>query len=217
MSNLKQLEETLTTVLQAQLKAANPTYTNPFDVSKNYIEDLTRDECLDKDGDKLPRLKGLQRLAHTNRGGVKRMTSDIKHTPARDNPIAAVTVQYEFKDGTIFSGSADATTKAHKQPYNLHLVAVAESKAEARALRRAFNIRTVSAEEIGSAPIAGNDNGPIEDTQVSGIMLIGKRKGLTEPDILKLIKRTDVGSLTDLTAEEGRTAMKAINRLRKKK
>jgi hypothetical protein len=187
-----------------------------FDRTKDYLGELRRGEYLEKDGKKFPRLCGLQRLAHNNRGGVQSVSSDIKNTPARENPIAAVTVHYGFKDGTHFSGSADATTRAHKEPYSLHLVALAESKAEARALRRAFNISAVSAEEIGNAPIAGVDNGPIEDPQISGIKMLGKRKGLNTQEILDLIK-TDVGSLEELTATQGREAMKLLNKFKKKK
>jgi len=190
--------------------------TNPFDVKKNYIEGLNKDEVLEKEGDRLPRLRGLQRLAHENRGGVRTVSSRVMTTPARDNPIACVTVAYMFWDGTTFTGSADATMKAHKAPYNLHLVAVAESKAEARALRRAFNISVVSAEEIGSASVAGNDNGPIGDVQVLGIKKVGERKGLSEDEILKLIK-SSADSLEKLTAQEGRDAMKAINKYKPKK
>ena len=189
---------------------------NPFDPKKDYLKELNRDEVLEKEGKTFPRLCGLQRLAHTNRGGVKSVFSNIENTPARENPIAAVTVGYLFNDETMFYGSADATTKAHKEPYSLHLVAVAESKAEARALRRAFNISAVAAEEIGSAPIAGRDDGEIEDTQVSGIKMVGKRKGLNEQEILDLIK-SDAGSLNELTAAEGRKAMKALNKLKKGK
>ena len=187
-----------------------------FDPTKNYIDDLKPGEYLEKDGDKLPRLKGLQRLAHQNRGGVMAVHSDIRHTPARDNPIASVTVQYAFNDGTLFSGSADATTKAHKEPYSLHLVAVAESKAEARALRRAFNISVVAAEEIGSAPVAGNADGPIEDVQIQGIRRVGKRKGLDTDNLILNAIKSNSSSLTDLTAQDGRDAMKALNKLRKK-
>jgi hypothetical protein len=187
-----------------------------FDPTKDYIQDLERGEYLEKEGDKLPRLRGLQRLAHQNRGGVRYVGSRIINTPARDNPIASVTVEYGFHDGSTFCGSADATTKAHKEPYSLHLVAVAESKAEARALRRAFNISVVAAEEIGSAPIAGNADGPIEDVQIQGIRKVGSRKGLeTDGLILNAIK-SDASSLNLLTQQEGREAMKALNKLRKK-
>jgi hypothetical protein len=190
--------------------------TNKYDAEKDYFEELKRDEVMEKDGKKFPLLRGLQRLAHNNRGGVSAVYSNIVHTPARDNPIAAATITYHFHDGTSFAGSADATTAAHDKPYNLHLVAVAESKAEARALRRAFNITQVSADEIGNAPIAGRDDGDIEDTQVQGITMVGRRKGLNEQEILDLIK-TNKGSLAELTASEGRQAMKALNKVKKVK
>lgn len=186
-----------------------------FDTKKDYLEELRKGEFIEKESKKLPRLCGLQRLAHENRGGVARVSSKIEHTPARDNPIAAVTVNYVFHDGTEFSGSADATTTAHEKPYSLHLVAVAESKAEARALRRAFNISAVSAEEIGSAPIAGTDSGPIEDTQISGIKILGKRKGLNTQEMLDLIN-SDAGSLDELTAPQGRELMKKLNKAKKR-
>lgn len=188
-----------------------------FDPAKDYFADLdaAKGELLEKDGKRYPRLVGLQRLAHNNRGGVMFVGSVIAHTPARDNPIAAVTVTYGFKDGTSFSGSADATIAAHDKPYNLHLVALAESKAEARALRRAFNISVVSADEIGSAPIAGVDNGPIEDTQISGIKMLGKRKNFNLQETLDLLK-SSVGSLEELTATQGRELMKLLNRVKKK-
>ena len=191
------------------------TVTNPFDVKTDYLSLLNKGEYLEKDGRKFPRLCGLQRLAHENRGGVSAVESHIANTPARDNPIAAVTVVYQFADGTCFAGSADATTAAHDKPYSLHLVALAESKAEARALRRAFNISAVSAEEIGNAPIAGVDNGPIEDTQVSGIKMVGKRKGFNQQEILDLIK-SDAGSFEELTSEQGRELMKQLNKVKKK-
>lgn len=191
-----------------ELKAFDPTY--------NYFGDLKGDELLRKEGKEYPRLKGLQRLAHQNRGGVKAVFSNIICTPAKGNKIASVTIQYVFGDGTQFSGSADATDAAHDKPYNLHLVAVAESKAEARALRRAFNISVVSADEIGSvdpAPIAGPDNGPIQDVQIKGIRKVGKLAGLNDTEILELIG-TDK-PLEELSEDEGRKLMKALNKYRK--
>jgi len=206
----------MTTETQEKMDfAMNAKGTRPaFDFNKDYFADFKKGEYLEKDGRKYPRLAGLQRLAHSNRGGVLSVHSNISNTPARDNPIAAVTVQYVFKDGTTFSGSADATTAAHDKPYNLHLVALAESKAEARALRRAFNISVVSADEIGNAPIAGVDNGPIEDTQISGIKLLAKRKGRNQQEMMDLIK-SDATSLEELTATQGRELMKLLNKAKK--
>ena len=93
---------------------------------------------------------------------------------------------------------------------------ITSPKAEARALRRAFNISNVAAEEIGNAPVAGNADGPIEDVQIQGIRKVGKRKGLdTDSLILNTIK-SNAGGLNELTAQEGREAMKVLNRIKKK-
>ena len=185
---------------------------NPYDPTKDYSDDLKDSEMFEKEGTQCVLLRGLQRLAHNNRGGVKEVHSHISHTPARDNPIASVTVQYVFRDGTSFSGSADATPAAHKKPFSLHLVAVAESKAEARALRRAFNISKVSFEEIGSAEVAGGntDSDPVTPQTIRGIMVVAKRKGIALPDVIKMTGKT-VADLSELTQTEGRQLMKKIN------
>ena len=187
--------------------------TSPFDPEKDYTEDLTEREMFEKDGVQCVALRGLQRLAHTNRGGVRAVQSFISHTPARDNPIASVTVSYLFADGCSFSGSADATPAAHKKPFSLHLVAVAEAKAEGRALRRAFNISRVTSDEIGnaSAVAGGNtDAEPVTSQTLRGIRVVAKRKGISPEATLKLAGK-DVSDLALLTQEQGRTLMKKLN------
>lgn len=185
---------------------------NAFDPSKDYVEELTDSEMFEKDGVQCVKLVGLQRLAHNNRGGVLAVTSDIRHTPARDNPIASVTVQYTFFDGTTFSGSADATPAAHKKPFSLHLVAVAEAKAEGRALRRAFNISRITYDELGSVEVAGGntDTDPVTSQSLKGIRVMAKRKNIDPEDVLKLAGK-DVTDLATLNQEQGRNLMKRLN------
>lgn len=209
---------------------------NPFDPKHDYFEDLKSSEKYvdNKTGAEYPFLKGLIRLAHNNRGGVQRVDSVIAKVPSletrkeyeldekgnreviaetKPDCIAAVTVTYYFKDGTTFSGSADASYKAHDAPYNLHLTAVAESKAEARAIRRALMITKVAKEEIGEAEVVGDpDDGPITDTQLAYIRKTAKRKKLSQTDVLKMIKREDLSDITQLTSEEARKALKAIDK-----
>lgn len=218
-----------------------PWYTtieNPFDPDHDYFQDLKSSEKYvdDKTGNEYPYLKGLIRLAHKNRGGVLRVESEIIKVPALDahkryepdvkpkkvaeetsaDCIAAVTVTYYFKDGTSFSGSADASYKAHEAPFNLHLTAVAESKAEARAIRRALMITKVAKEEIGGAVVGDPDTGPITDTQLNMIRKVAKRKKLSQADVLKMVKRTDLTDITQLTTAEGRKAAAAVNRAKAK-
>ena len=202
----------------------------PFDPSHDYFHDLGDDEKYkDEKGREYPYLRGLQRLAHNNRNGVVRVNSKIIKAPSLNyttnedgttgvpDCIAAVTVTYSFKDGTSFAGSADASYKAHEHPFNLHLVAVAESKAEARAIRRAFNISKVSKEEIGSpSDVVGDpDTGPITDTQIQGINKVAGRKGLDDAKVLQLIK-SDASEIKDLTSAEGRAVLKAVNKFKPK-
>lgn len=184
-----------------------------YDPTHDYAEDLKSNETFEKEGVQCVLLRGLQRLAHNNRGGVKSTHSDVICVPKRDNPIAAVTFTYKFNDGTEWSGSADATTAAHDKPYSLHLVAVAEAKAEARALRRAFNISRVSFEEIGSA-VTEDENAPVKDETIQGIRVVAGRKGISIADVLKKLVDRDVSDLSGLTQAEGRSLMKKLNRMK---
>lgn len=184
-----------------------------FDPEKDYFKELKASEKYkDKDsGKEYPYLKGLWRLANTNRGGILEVNSQV--LSAKRKELAAVTVTYIFKDGTAFSGSADASVDAHDSPFNQHLVAVAESKAEARALRRAFNITQVAKEEIGSDNV---EDGPIQHHQISALNTLKKRKKLSEEALLGLID-TDASSIKELTDSEARQLMKAVNTYKQKK
>ena len=204
-----------------------PQLSNPFDPKKDYFAELTKDEKWDENGREYPYLKGLKRLAHEHRGGIQSVRSVPVKVPSVNSTgakgeipdcIAACTVSYEFFDGTVFEGSADASYKAHKAPYNLHLLAVAEAKAEARAIRRAFNISQVSKEEIGGSTKGAwgdeedRSDEPINDTQLSGIKRIAKRKRLGQKEVLRLVKREDLDSIDKLTYAEGLKALKAVNK-----
>jgi len=185
-----------------------------FDSNIDYMSMLKDSELHDGE---YPLLRGLQRLAHSDiREGVQSISSKICAVPG-DNKVAAVTVHVGFKDGTMFCGSADATDKAHKKPYSNHLVAVADAKAESRALRRAFNITKVTFEEIGTSDVAGDpDGGQITPHQIEAIKKTAKRKKLSQAYVLERIKCSDVTDIKQLTAAQGRAAMKAINKAKVK-
>lgn len=207
-----------------------------FDPTHDYFEDLKDSEkYTEKGGNReYPYLRGLQRIAHSNRGGVKEILSHIVKAPSVDSDgedtpdcIAAVTVTYVFKDGTSFAGSADASYKAVEHPVNLHLTAVADSKAEARAIRRAFAISKVSKEEIGDAQFIeyqedSVDDKPISDQQIQGIKRVAKRKELGQADVIQLLKLKDpraaeVNDINDLNRAEAAKAMRLINKYKQKK
>jgi hypothetical protein len=180
--------------------------TNPFDADKDYYAELTSEERWKEGDSEYPLLRGLQRIAHKHRGGIQIYSAEIINTPSRDNPIAAVKVVVIFKDGTQFSGVADATPTAHKAPYSHHLVAVAESKAASRAFRQAFNISKATREEIGQP-----EDESVTDAQLNAIKNLSERKKINEKAALALIK-SKKSSADELTKDEASTLIKALNK-----
>jgi len=209
-----------------------------FDPTKDYMQEIDKEDRAEENGREYPYLRGLKKLAHAHRGGIQAVRSRICKTPSvglsgdskteKPDCIAAVTVTYEFKDGTVFEGSADASYLAHKKPFNFHLVAIAESKAEARAIRRAFNISAVAKEEMGHAPEvaeaakreeeeeAAKMKGPITDVQIQGIKRIAKRKKLHQAEVVSKVGREEGANISDLTYEEGLAALKYVNKYKPK-
>ncbi len=212
---------------QVARHGVEPELMNPFDHKKDYFAELNKDEKWDQNGREYPYLRGLKRLAHEHRGGIQQIRSVPVKVPSVNKTgekgqlpdcIAACTVAYYFKDGTVFEGSADASYLAHKAPFNKHLLATAESKAEARAIRRAFNISQVAKEEMGGGvdEEENRDDEPINDTQLEGIKRIAKRKRLSQKDVLVLIKRSDLGDIKQLTYGDAIKALKAVNKCKAK-
>ena len=188
-----------------------------FDATKDYFAELKSDEIWENDnGKQFVYLKGLQRLARER--GILKLESTPFKAPTELAPIAVVTVGYTFKDGILYEGSADASPKAHKKPFCYHLTAVAESKAEARCLRRAFGIRQMSFEEVGSTgDIEDNtDKEPITDTQIRGIKHVAGLKKLEISDVLSMIKKNNLTKVDELNQKEARDALKALNRYKVK-
>ena len=206
-----------------------------FNFATDYMSLIDVEDKAKEKGQEFPYLRGLKKLAHGHRGGVKAIRSRVVKVPSvglggmagkeeKPDCIAAVTISYEFNDGSVFEGSADASYKAHKAPYNLHLVALAESKAEARAIRRAFNISAVAKEEMGTVPNLAEEakqeaekmKGPITDVQIQGIKRLAKRKQLRQGDLLEKIGKADVGDISKLTYEDGLAALKYVNKYKPK-
>ena len=209
-----------------------------FDPTIDYMKEIDSEDRAEENGREYPYLRGLKKLAHAHRGGIKAVRSKIVKTPSvglsgevkgeKPDCIASATVTYEFMDGTVFEGSADASYVAHRAPFNLHLVAIAESKAEARAIRRAFNISAVAKEEMAQSPDAeaaskqeakeeeAKMKGPITDVQIEGIKRLAKRKRLKQADVVSKVGRDEDATISDLTYEEGLKALKFVNKYKPK-
>lgn len=114
----------------------------------------------------------------------------IKLDLERQECIITVYAVFENNFKTIGTGHT-SKSNVGKEPYSFHYVAVAETRAKARALRDALNIPVVSAEEL----VGGNN----DDTKISKIS--DKQKKYIE-DLLKEMGKTINKSLQRMGAEK---------------
>ena len=167
-------------------------------------------------------LSGLQRLAH-----MAGMTAiEVEHSYISSGVgIFQCVVKIKFGDGTMWSGSADANRANTIEEFFKYPTAVAESRAESRALRKALNIRCLAAEEIGFGDSINlsmiKPTGKISSQVVTAIQKLVEKK-FANVDMKTLFKSilseqrlSEVGvsifDWNDLTVEEGQKALKFLN------
>lgn len=191
-----------------------------FDPMKDYMQELKEDEVVEKDGGgKLVYLKGLERLARER--GITQQTSQVVSAPSKDNPYATVTVGYEFRDAAddggfvyrTYQASADASDKNCEGNFKLYPVAMAESRAKARALRNAFGISACSVEEVKDIDEV-IQSPPCSDPQQYLIKKLLKEKNVSLSDAGQLISIANLKDIQDLNRDE---ASKLIGKLQKVK
>ena len=90
---------------------------------------------------------------------------------------------------------------------------MAESRAKARALRTAFGISMCSVEEKADIVVMEDtDNSAIEDHQLQAIKFLATNKGLGKDEVLAFLsKPRPIGDMREMTKEEGRELIKALN------
>lgn len=112
------------------------------------LKQLTKDELVDE----YPKLNGLRRLAEIYVGDIISIDSDVRETAnSANNYKCTVVVGITFiSDGheIHFDGEADADSQNTENQYSKYPTAVAGSRAESRALRRALRLSRCSAEEL---------------------------------------------------------------------
>jgi hypothetical protein len=101
-----------------------------------------------------PTVDGLRRVAELLLGEITRSTSEVIQTPTEPNQRATVIHTITFLDNKTYSGSADSYWGNTDKPYCKYPVSIAETRAEARALRRALKLRNiVSADEMSKVAL----------------------------------------------------------------
>ena len=169
-----------------------PTINDP-EWSDYVLSQLSPDEKhLIKDKE-YPKVDGLRRLVGKLIGPIVENKTKVR---VRDGLVYAtvrISVEsYEDRYKT-FEGSADATRDNVMFPYDKHLVAIAETRAEGRALRKMLNLRVQVFEEVnGDSELTSEESGPkyITDSQLTACDTVAKRANV---NLSKMLEANGLG------------------------
>lgn len=159
-----------------------------------------------------PNIDGLRRMALTLLGPYD-ITMKTLQVPGPNNEgHASVRCRLQFTDRTV-DGLADSYSGNTKKYANYSL-AIADTRAESRALRRALFIKKVAAEELDShdESAAGTRTGPekINDAQIMGLDLQCKRANINVKKLIENVAQARYNSVTELSYD---TATLIVNRI----
>jgi hypothetical protein len=155
-----------------------------------------------------PKVVGLRRLTETLLGGIHRsVPTNVSFSEGR----AIVVWEVQLENGKSFGGTADATSaNVNDETFAPFLIAMAEVRAEVRALKRALQITVVGAEEIVKRVSSSVEVAKVENTRISDIQikfLTSKCKALN----IVVDKLTNVSDVTSLTRDEAARLIALIN------
>jgi hypothetical protein len=163
-------------------------------------------------------LAGLQRLARA--GGLIRQRVDI-FTPAPTMVQAVFTSIFRTEDGEVeFVGTADCNIKNTQGKFANYPTAVAESRAEARSLRKALGIRMLSSEEIGLregfGSLEASPTGKADPQLIVAIEKLCENRGIDVAAVLEEVledkeRASSIFELTELTIIEAQRALAWLN------
>jgi len=130
-----------------------------------------------------PTVDGLRRVTELLVGNIVSTVSKVKQVPDTHNERTAtvvVDVIVAQEDGTVLtaSGVADAGPHNTQKEFKDHPSALAETRAEGRALRKLLRIRTIAAEESAQSntpDIGGDSDAGVQPNQLSMINMMAMR------------------------------------------
>jgi len=101
-------------------------------------------------GDPMPKVAGLRRVANLVLGRIVSSgpTTVFPATNVDHPGRATIVFQVEFEDGTVFREVGESYVDNTDDKFAIYPSAIASTRAEARALRKALGINRVSADEI---------------------------------------------------------------------
>ena len=208
-----------------------PAYTSP-DWPEYVMKNFTDDEL--DDGN--PNINGLRRVSQLVLGPIL-ISRPLNPSSNLDNESmgrasCAYEVTFHWFDGTnrTFGGFAGAWEGNTDNDFQLFPEAMAETRAEGRALRKALNITKVCADELTSKDAdevsdkfanrsqydTSEPTGLIEDNQVNVINHLCNRLGISVEGTCTLAADRDIDNIRKLTKAEGAATIKLLSRYQSK-
>jgi hypothetical protein len=166
-----------------------------------------------------PTTDGLRRVAQKLLGRITDSNTEIAEAASLNNGgRASIVVSISFFNGETysrFSGAADSAPDNTDDVFRRYPTAIAESRAEGRALRKALNLRkVVAAEELSLTARTDTSGGgflKIDNAQIKGIDIMCKRLNV---DVLKFINSgtKKYNDINEVEFETGIKMMQELNR-----
>lgn len=186
------------------------------DASYDWMVHLREDEIQQDGKSQYPKIAGLRRLARTR--GIVDMDVDARiytfysNNRQREEPIAQATVKIKFEDGEVTAATADVFP-GNSLRYGHFMSAYAGTRAEARAIRRAFGIEKVAYEEVDEQTVDdafGNPGDKITSVQKRHIEKMAKSRKMNLDVIIKDVFNKEI-NVDELTVSQATQLIRFIN------
>ena len=169
-----------------------------------------------------PTVDGLRRATEKCFGEILQSKSEIVEVPTRQNNKCTIkhslTIRKYSTDSIIeVDGCVDVLYDKIPYPFNTHLVATADTRAEGKALRRALKIRVVTAEELQNQDeddVMASEEG-MNDQQILALNQMCKRLNIS---VVKFVKSqyNEVKVINDVSNMEARDLIGQLSGFQRK-
>ena len=161
-----------------------------------------------------PTVDGLRRVTERVYGEILSSTSEIFKSDDRGCTIKHTLQIQKYTTGStiIIDGCIDVKYQNIPYPFNQHLVATADTRAEGKALRRALKLRVITAEEMQNTSaddiLAAEEN--ITDQQILAINQMCKRLDVSLVDMVKN-SCANIKSIGGVSNLQGRSLLSSLS------
>ena len=169
-----------------------------------------------------PTVDGLRRATEKCFGEILQSKSEIVEVPTRQNNKCTirhslVIRKYSTESVIEVDGCVDVLYDKIPYPFNTHLVATADTRAEGKALRRALKIRGVTAEELQNQDeddVMASEEG-MNDQQILALNQMCKRLNIS---VVKFVKSqyNEVKVINDVSNMEARVLIGQLSGFQRK-